>query len=77
MINHPFVGSLKEKTLEELQESISSLNKKISFVSRMNNQHVLNQLLLALNSYKEEYAHRQSELWNKKSNDLGNKIDIN
>lgn len=75
-ISHPLVGSLGEKTLEELSETISNLNKKISFVSRMNNQAVLNQLFMVLESYNTEYRKRQDEMWNKKSATFNDKIDI-
>lgn len=75
-INHPMIGDLSNKTLEELQTSIDNLNKKMSFVSRSNNFGMINQLMMALNSYRSEYARRQEELWNKKSDKLVGKIDI-
>lgn len=75
-VNHPLVGSLSDKTLEELSETIATLNKKINFVSRMNNQAVLNQLFMVLESYRTEYRKRQDEMWNKKSATFNDKIDI-
>lgn len=75
--SHPLVGSLSEKSLEELTETISNLNKKISFMSRMHNQAMLNQLYMILESYNTEYRKRQDDLWNKKSATFNNKIDIN
>lgn len=75
-INHPMIGDLSNKTLEELQTSIDNLNKKMSFVSRSNNFGMINQLMMTLNSYRSEYARRQEELWNKKSDKLVGKIDI-
>lgn len=76
MIEHPLLGSLSEKTLEELQETISSLNKKLAFIGRSNNQHMINQLNMVLQSYNSEYRKRQDEMWNKKSVTFTNKIDI-
>lgn len=75
-VSHPLVGSLSDKTLEELSETIATLNKKINFVSRMNNQAVLNQLFMVLESYRTEYSKRQDEMWNKKSATFNDKIDI-
>lgn len=74
--NHPFIGDLSSKSLEELQTAIDGLNKKLTFVSRSNNFGMINQLMLALNSYRTEYAKRQEEMWNKKSDKLVGKIDI-
>ena len=74
--NHPFIGDLSSKTLPELEEKMAELNKKLTFVSRSNNFAMINQIMLALNSYRAEYAKRQEEMWNKKSDKLVGKIDI-
>jgi hypothetical protein len=76
MITHPMIGDLSSKTLEELQETINNLNNKVAFMSRMHNQTMMNQLIMALNSYRTEYSKRQEEMWNKKSEQLKGKIDI-
>lgn len=76
MITHPMIGDLSGKTMEELQETINNLNNKMVFMSRMHNQTMMNQLIMALNSYRNEYAKRQEELWNKKQDKLVGKIDI-
>jgi hypothetical protein len=76
MITHPMIGDLSSKTLEELQETINNLNNKVAFMSRMHNQTMMNQLIMALNSYRSEYSKRQEEMWNKKSEQLKGKIDI-
>lgn len=70
------IGDLSGKTMQELEEAIAGLNKKMSFVSRSNNFGMINQLMMALNSYRTEYAKRQDELYNKKSDKLVGKIDI-
>lgn len=70
------IGDLSSKTLEELQETINNLNNKVAFMSRMHNQTMMNQLIMALNSYRSEYSKRQEEMWNKKSEQLKGKIDI-
>ena len=74
--NHPFIGDLSSKTLPELEEKMAELNKKLTFVSRSNNFAMINQIMLALNSYRSEYARRQEEMWSKKSDKLVGKIDI-
>lgn len=74
--NHPMIGDLSSKSLEELQTAIDGLNKKLTFVSRSNNFGMINQLMMALNSYRSEFAKRQEEIWSKKSDKLVGKIDI-
>lgn len=76
MIHHPMINDLSNKSLEELQDTISKLNNNLSFAAKMHNQALVNQLNLALNSYRSEYARRQQELWNKKMDKLSGKIDI-
>lgn len=75
-IRHPMIGDLSGKTLQELEEKISELNKKMTFVSRSNNFAMINQLVMALNSYRAEYVKRQEEMYNKRSDKLVGKIDI-
>jgi len=70
------IGDLSNKSLDELQETMSNLNGKIVFASRMHNQQMMNQLIMSLNSYRAEYQRRQEELWNKISEQLKGKIDI-
>lgn len=76
MLTHPLIGDLSSKTTQELEETIAKLNKNLAFVSRMQNQQMFNQLLMTINTYREEYRRRQDEIWNKKSGDLDGKIDI-
>jgi hypothetical protein len=76
MLTHPLIGDLSSKTTEELEEIINRLNKNLAFVGRTNNQQMFNQLLMTINTYREEYRRRQDEIWNKKSGDLNGKIDI-
>ena len=76
MITHPLLGPLDEKTIPELEETISSLTKKIGYMSRMHNQAMLNQLIMVLNSYKSEYNKRQAELIEKNQSNMKNKIII-
>jgi hypothetical protein len=75
---HPLLETLKEKNMEEIQGTISELNKKLSFASQTGNTDLVNQLQLVLNSYHEAYRLKLAET-NKKGNadKFTNKIDIN
>jgi hypothetical protein len=65
MMTHPFIGSLNEKTMEELQETISNLKSKLIFATRMGRYDMANQINMVLGNYNQEYQKRQQELWDK------------
>jgi len=73
-MEHPFISNLSDKTVEELQNTISSLTNKLTFAYRTGNQPLVNQLNMALASYKKEYSKKMDDMVNKK--DLENKINI-
>lgn len=64
-MEHPFVNNLSEKTLEELQEKLSDLNKKLTFAYRTSNGPLINQLQMVLESYKSAYNKKMDELMKK------------
>lgn len=73
-MKHPFVEDLSQKTLEELQTIISSLNNKLSVAHRMGNQSLINQMNMVIESYKDEYNNKMNELINKQK--IQNNINI-
>lgn len=73
-MQHPFISDLSGKTVEELQNTIQDLTKKLTFVYRTQNGPMINQMLMVLDSYKTEYAKRMDEMYQKQN--LKNKINI-
>jgi len=73
-MEHPFILNLSDKTVEELQNTISSLTNKLTFAYRTGNQPLVNQLTMAMESYKKEYSKKIDDMVKKK--DLENKINI-
>jgi len=49
-MEHPFISSLSDKSVEELQTTISSLTSKLTFAYRTGNQPWVNQLTMAMES---------------------------
>jgi hypothetical protein len=76
MSTHPLLGSLASKNNEQLEATIADLNKKLLFAGQMRNQVLVNQLMMALTEYKQEYQRRMNEIWNKKYGNTEKKIDI-
>lgn len=77
MVNHPFISDLSGKSADELLDTINNLNRQLQFVYRMGKQDMVNQISMAISSYKDEYAKRQQAMWNSKNQgSLDKKIDI-
>lgn len=77
MLTHPFISDLSQKTIDELAETITKLNKQMQYMYRLGKTDMVSQIQMAISSYKSEYARRQQELWDKKNQGkLDKKIDI-
>jgi hypothetical protein len=64
-MEHPFIHDLSEKTLEDLQTAISSLTTKLNFAYRTGNSQLINQLNMALESYRNAYQKKMDDLISK------------
>jgi ribosomal protein L29 len=73
-MSHPFISDLSDKTMEELQATITQLLGKLTFAQRMQNRVMVNQLYMVIDSYKTEYNKRMDELLNK--HNAGSKINV-
>jgi threonine aldolase len=73
-MQHPFINDLSDKSLEDLQTTISGLISKLNFASRTGNNALINQLNMALESYKSEYAKKMDNLIKKQN--IQSKIKI-
>lgn len=73
-MQHPFISDLSNKSLDELQNTLNDLNKKLTFVLRTQNGPMIGQLRMVIESYHTEYLKRIDEAY--KKHNLGNKINI-
>ncbi len=73
-MEHPFISSLKDKSLEELQSTISGLHAKLAYALRTGNQPLSNQLNMVIESYRKEYSARMDQLMQKQNIDT--KINV-
>lgn len=73
-MQHPFINNLSEKTLEEIQEGISSIMNKLTFAYRTGNQPLIQQLHMVLESYKTEQSKKFDEMMKKQN--IQTKINI-
>jgi len=72
-MEHPFISSLADKTLEELQGSITDLTKKLNFAYRMQNGAMIHQLNMVIESYRKEYGRKMDDMLAKQ----GDRTQIN
>lgn len=73
-MEHPFITDLSNLTIEELQEKITDLNSKLTFVYRTRNSPLIHQMTMVLESYRNAYNKKMDELINKSKTKT--KIDI-
>lgn len=74
-MEHPFINNLEDKSLEELQETVSSLMNKLTFAYRTGNGPLIQQLHMALESYKKQQGKKLDEVFAKQK--MKNTININ
>lgn len=82
-MQHPFITDLSKKSLEDLQEAITELTKKLNFAYRMQNGPMVHQIQMVMESYRTEYSKKMDDLMKKqniksavkveKENEIGSK----
>lgn len=73
-MEHPFITSLEDKSLEDLQNTISGLYSKLTYAYRTGNQPLISQINMVIESYRKEYNKRMDELLKKQN--IINQINI-
>jgi hypothetical protein len=75
-MEHPFLSStdLVDKSIEELQDSISSIMNKLTFAYRTQNGPLIHQLQMVLESHRTQYFKKMDEVFSKQK--LNNQINI-
>ena len=73
-MEHPFINDISDKSLEELQESMSGLMTKLTFAYRTGNGPLIHQLQMVIESYKNQHSKKMDEIFDKQK--LTNKINI-
>jgi hypothetical protein len=75
-MEHPFLTSkdLDDKTVQELQDSISSIMNKLTFAYRTQNGPLIHQLQMVLESHRTQYAKKTDEVFAKQK--INSQINI-
>lgn len=66
-MEHPFINGLETKTVDDLQNKISELTNKLNFAYRTGNGPLIQQITMALESYKNAYSKKMDDLIKKQN----------
>jgi len=66
-MEHPFINNIDNLSLEDLQNKLSDLHKKITFAYRTQNGPLIHQLTMAIESYKNAYNKKMDDLIKKQN----------
>ena len=78
-MEHPLINNIDDLSMEQLQERITELTRKVGMAHRMGNAGLRHQVQMALETYQNKYRERQQVLWKKADDtgtDFGDRIDI-
>lgn len=73
-MQHPFINDLSNKSLEDIQTTLQGLYSKLNFAYRMQNHALIQQVNMAIESYKAEQNKRLDDIYKKQN--IGNRINI-
>ena len=68
-MEHPFLNKsdLKDLSVEQLQEKLSSLTEKLTFAYRTGNGPLIHQLQMVLETYRNQFTTKMDELFEKQN----------
>jgi hypothetical protein len=76
-MEHPFIHGLEKQTVDELQNKISELTSKLNFAYRTGNSQLIQQLTMALESYKAAFTKKMDDLIKKQNFNTQIKVEKN
>jgi hypothetical protein len=78
-MEHPLINNIDDLSMEQLQERITELSRKVGMAHRMGNAQLRHQVQMALETYQNKYRERQQAMWRKdddSATDFSDRIDI-
>jgi hypothetical protein len=75
-VEHPLIGKIDDQTEDELLKTITELNGKITIAMRMGNSSLINQLQMAVTTYRNKLSEKQRKAKSGDKDDFEDKIDI-
>jgi len=75
-VEHPLIGKIDDQTEDELLKTITELNGKLTIAMRMGNSSLINQLQMAVTTYRNKLSEKQRKAQSGDKDDFEDKIDI-
>lgn len=76
-MEHPLIPNLDDLSMDQLQEKIAELTRKVGMAHRMGNAQLRHQVQMALDTYQNKYRERlMAPKRDDSSPDFGSMIDI-
>lgn len=75
-MEHPLIGKIDDQTEDELLKTITELNGKLTIAMRMGNSSLINQLQMAVTTYRNKLSEKQRKAQSGDKDDFEDKIDI-
>lgn len=68
-MEHPFIdpADLSTKSLEDLQTTMAGLSNKLNYAYRTGNGPLINQLNMALDSYRQAFGRKMDDVFSKQN----------
>jgi hypothetical protein len=76
-MEHPFINGLDKLTVDELQNKISELTGKLNFAYKTGNSPLIQQITMALESYKNAYSKKMDDMIKKQNFNTQIKVEKN
>jgi len=75
-MEHPLIGKIDDLSESELLDKITELNGKLTIAMRMGNSSLINQVNLAINTYRNKLTEKQVKARSGDNDNFEDKIDI-
>jgi hypothetical protein len=78
-MEHPLLNIDPNLSVDELQAKITELNRKMGVAHRSGNAHLVTQIQMAIETFRNRYQQKLQELYdsqNRSGTDYSDKIDI-
>ena len=75
-MEHPLIGKIDDLSESELLDKITELNGKLTIAMRMGNSSLINQVTMAINTYRNKLTEKQVKARSGDNNNFEDKIDI-
>jgi hypothetical protein len=78
-MEHPLIGNIDELTIDELSDKVNELGKKLNIAYSTGNGQLINQLQMALETFRNKYQEKLNDSYKKQNPgniDFDSKIKI-